>query len=412
MDMFSIDQIPKHREKNYYRSLLTSDDTAQELRIYNLADYFISKYNELWNGIRDERSVLFKKGTYQVFFASILRNVSMIIIIILSVFSVKDGNMSIGTLSLFIGLTATINSHIKNLFSAIPFHLNRTVPYISQFIEFMKNTYSLKESKKERIEPFPEIEFRKVCFKYPNSDSYVINNLSFKIKGKEKIALVGVNGAGKSTIIKLMLRFYEPDSGEILIGGKNIKSIKQSELYSVFGVCFQNITKYALTVKENIVLSSLKDSADNEKFETASYSSGIDEIFKDMSDGYETNLTRQFSSEGYEPSLGQWQKIAIARVLFRNADITILDEPSSALDPKAEDFIFKSFDKHCRNKGAIIVSHRLSSIYMVDRIFLIEKGTLLESGSHDELMQLNGKYAEMYRMQADKYVTDELKVNK
>ena len=180
----------------------------------------------------------------------------------------------------------------------------------------------------------------------------------------------------------------------------------------MFGVCFQNITKYALTAKENIVLSSLKNTPDDEKFEEVSRSSGVDEIFGDMPNGYNTELTRQFSSDGYEPSLGQWQKIAIARALFRNADITILDEPSSALDPKAEDFILKSFDKHCRNKGAIVVSHRLSSIYMVNRIFLIEKGMLLEQGTHDELIQLNGKYAELYRIQADKYLKDKAGENK
>ncbi len=412
MDMFSIDYIPKHREKNYLRLLMLGDESAQELRIYNLADYFRSKCNGLWNEIRVERAELFKKGTYKVFFASVLENVSLIMIIILSVFSVKDGNMSVGTLSLFIGFTATIKSHISYLFSAIPFHLNRTVPFILQFIEFIEktydfeNTYIAPKNKTEKIEPFPEIEFRNVSFKYPNSDSYAVKNLSFKIERKEKIALVGVNGAGKSTIIKLMLRFYEPESGEIFIGGRNIKSIKQSELYPVFGVCFQSITKYALTAKENIVLSSLKDGDNNEKFKEASRSSGADGIFEKFPQGYETELTRQFSSEGYEPSLGQWQKIAIARALFRGADITILDEPSSALDPEAEDFLFKSFAKHCGNKGAVLVSHRLSSVFMADRVFLMEKGTLLESGTHDELMRLNGRYAELYRMQAEKYLKD------
>ena len=171
----------------------------------------------------------------------------------------------------------------------------------------------------------------------------------------------------------------------------------------MFSVCFQSVTKYALTLKENITLSSSQISGKETDFKSATCMSGVDEMCESFTQGYDTELTRNFSPDGREPSLGQWQKIAIARTFFRNADITILDEPSSALDPEAEDFVFSSFSQFNEDRGGIIISHRLSSVLLVDRIFLIEQGMLIECGTHSELMGINGRYAELYNMQANKY---------
>lgn len=250
---------------------------------------------------------------------------------------------------------------------------------------------------------YPEIEFRNVYFKYPGNDEYTLNDLSFKIGSGKKIALIGVNGAGKTTVIKLLLRFYEPESGEILLDKKNIRSYPLGEVHKLFGVCFQDINRYSLTLRENIAISDIDRKDDIGSVKAAAMASGADKIIDELNEGLETDMTRQFNDKGAELSGGQWQKVALARAFFRQSQFIILDEPSSALDPEAEDYIFSSFKQLCQDKGGILVSHRLSSIMMVDEIVLLDNGVAIESGTHEELMSQNGKYAEMYRIQAEKY---------
>ena len=247
-----------------------------------------------------------------------------------------------------------------------------------------------------------DIEFKNVTFKYPNSDNVVLSNVSFKINRGEKIAIVGVNGAGKTTIIKLLLRFYEPNEGQILLNGIDIKEYSLSEYRKLFSVCFQNLTTYSMTLRENVALSDIDRASEENEIWNSIFSSGL-EFEKSSEITLDTPLTRAFEDSGFEPSGGQRQKIVIARAFFKNAPFVILDEPSSALDPIAEDHIFGSFSKLCGEKSGILISHRLSNIIMVDKIIYLESGSLLECGTHKDLMALKGRYAEMYHLQADKY---------
>jgi ATP-binding cassette subfamily B protein len=216
--------------------------------------------------------------------------------------------------------------------------------------------------------------------------------------------LIGINGAGKSTLIKLLLRFYEPQSGQILLDGKDIKKYSIEELHKLFGVCFQNTENYSLTMRENIAISDVSRIDDTDAVNAAAHAAGADKIYENFTDGLESDMTRKFNDKGYELSGGQWQKIGIARAFFRNSRFIILDEPSSALDPEAEDFIFSSFKSLCQNKGGILISHRLSSIIMVDEVVLLDNGTVIEQGTHAELIRNGGKYTELYNMQAEKYI--------
>lgn len=277
------------------------------------------------------------------------------------------------------------------------------VPRIINYISFQKYENIIKNDGTQSIPDRPDIEFRNVSFKYPGNETYTIKNLSFKICGGKKIALIGVNGAGKTTVVKLLLRFYEPESGNIIIGGKDICEYSFEELYHMFGICFQDVQRYSLSLRENIAISDISRLSNDFDIISAASASGADTIYNMLSERLDSQMTRRFDNNGAELSGGQWQKIALARAFFRNAQFIVLDEPSSALDPEAEDYVFSSFGRLCKDKGGILISHRLSSIMMVDEILLLDGGVLIESGTHDELMQKNGKYAEMYKLQAQKY---------
>ena len=403
VDLYSIDSIPENRQKNYYRSILTEALYAQDLRLYNLSDYFKNKFNDLWITIRKERAKLFKKGTWSIFLAALLSISGLIALLTWSIHSVIIGAMTIGTLSMYINLSQTVGRRFNYLSFSLPFYHNVTIPKILAYKEFVETVNIQVDEGIATAPHMPEIEFCDVCFKYPNSEEYVINHLSFKIGRAKKLALVGANGAGKSTIIKLLLRFYEPQEGKILLNGEDIKKYSKQSVRELFGVCFQDIYKYSMSFRENIALSDMKRFSNTKDVTWAATQSGADKIYKILPNGVDTNLSRDFDDDGYEPSGGQWQKIAISRAFFRKSDIVILDEPSSALDPEAEHFIFQRFHELCADKGGIIISHRLSSISMVDTIILIDKGRVLESGTHQELIEKNGEYARLYNMQASKY---------
>lgn len=403
MDNWSINNIPESRKKDYYKTLLTGSSAAKDLRLYNLSGYFKKKYNQLWDKIRYEREKLFIKGSVTSFLASLLTYSGIVVIILLSVRSVLLGGMAIGTLALYVGLAQKSGSNFGSIVRDIACQVKIIVPHIILYTDFLKYSNNIKDEGTESVPMYPEIEFRNVCFKYPGNEDYTLKDLNFKIGSGKKIALIGVNGAGKTTIIKLLLRFYDPESGEILLNGKNIRSYPLREIHKMFSVCFQDINYFSMTLRENIAISDIGRKDDDDSIKAAAEASGADKIIANLEDGLETDMTRQFNNNGAALSGGQWQKVALARAFFRNSQFIILDEPSSALDPEAEDYIFSSFKRLCKDKGGILVSHRLSGIMMVDEIVVLDHGVAIESGTHSELMKKNGKYAEMYRMQSEKY---------
>ncbi len=403
VDEWSISNIPETRKKDYYKSLLTRNYAAKDLRLYNLSGYFKQKFNDLWDRIRNERSKLFAKGSILSFLTSLLTYGGIVVIIVLSVHSLLLGSMAIGTFALYIGLAQTSGENFRSIIDDLACQIEIDVPHVIQYINFLNYENTIKDEGTNHVPQYPEIEFRNVYFKYPGNDEYTLNDLSFKIGSGKKIALIGVNGAGKTTVIKLLLRFYEPESGEILLDQKSICSYPLDEVHKLFGVCFQDINRYSLTLRENIAISDIDRKDDFDSVKAAAVASGADKIIDELNEGLETDMTRQFNDKGVELSGGQWQKVALARAFFRQSQFIILDEPSSALDPEAEDYIFSSFKQLCQDKGGILVSHRLSSIMMVDEIVLLDNGIAIEFGTHEELMHKNGKYAEMYRIQAEKY---------
>jgi ABC-type multidrug transport system fused ATPase/permease subunit len=275
--------------------------------------------------------------------------------------------------------------------------------YIDHFFEIQELPRLIKESPNPVIFKnisSPKIEFKNVYFRYPKGQ-LVLKNISFTINPGESIALVGANGAGKSTIIKLICRFYDVTSGEILINGVNIKNLKLSNWYEHMGTLFQDFVHYYLTVRENIVLGN-PSKIDEKQIRAAAKKAGADEFIEKLPKKYDQPLGREYE-DGEELSIGQWQKLAIARAFYRSSPLLILDEPTSAIDAEAEYEIFNNLEKAYKNKSLILVSHRFSTVRNANKIFVIEDGKIAEHGTHDRLIKLNGKYASMFNIQAKGY---------
>ena len=272
------------------------------------------------------------------------------------------------------------------------------------YIENLRSFLEYDEEIKDGDEPLPktgDIVFKNVSFKYDGAENYTLKNLNLTFGRNEKIAIVGHNGAGKSTIVKLLLRLYDAE-GEILYGDKNIKSFKLDEYRQLFSAVMQDFHIFALTVEENVKLGRVKE-GDAERIKHAILKSGMAEKIDSFENKEKTILTREFDSKGEQLSGGEQQKLAIAHVYSKDNRFVVLDEPSSALDPIAEHKMYKNMMDACENCGMIFISHRLSSAIDADRIYLIEDGSVAEVGTHGELMEQNGKYAEMFRRQAENY---------
>jgi ATP-binding cassette subfamily B protein len=253
-----------------------------------------------------------------------------------------------------------------------------------------------------------DIEFRDVSFTYPGKDAETqaaLKRVSFTIHAGEAIALVGRNGAGKTTLVKLLTRLYEPDEGEILIGGRNIKEYDLKELRAQVGVIFQDYVNYYMTAQENIGVGRVDKIESRELVISAARKSGASAVIEKLPQGYDTMLGRWFKDlkDSTQLSGGEWQKIALARAFMRDARILVLDEPTSALDAQAEYEVFTKFRELTKGKTAVFISHRFSTVRLADRIYVIENGSIIESGSHQELITLDGRYAQLFNLQAEAY---------
>jgi ATP-binding cassette subfamily B protein len=244
--------------------------------------------------------------------------------------------------------------------------------------------------------------FENVHFKYPEAENYVLKGISMELKAGQKLALVGENGAGKSTLIKLMLRFYEPTSGRILLDGTDIRKFNKADYQAMFGVIFQDFVRYELSLRENIAVGNISDIQNDEKIKIAAEMSLAKEVISDMPDGLQQKLGKRFV-KGAELSGGQWQKVALARAYMKDASVLILDEPTAALDARAEYEAFQRFIGLTEGKTAVIISHRFSTVRMADTIVVLQDGIITESGSHEDLLNHNGTYKELFELQAAGY---------
>ena len=323
---------------------------------------------------------------------------------------VFTGEFQIGDYTLYTGAIASVATSISTLIASTGTIYEGTL-FIDNLIAFMNEKQNIIPCQQpaELVAHGAEhtIEFQDVSFRYPGTKKDVLQNISFTIAPGQTLALVGLNGAGKTTLIKLLTRLYDPTAGRILLDGKDLKTYDIKSLYQTFGIIFQDFGKYALSVKENIQLGDIHKDVSMDTVEYAARQSTAGEYIEKLPRGYDTPLMRIFEQDGLELSIGQWQKLAIARAFYADSDIMILDEPTASLDPMAEQEIFNQFDRLRNNKTTVFVSHRLSSATIADQILVIEQGCLIEKGSHRELMAQKGRYYDLFTTQSKRYVSQE-----
>ncbi len=399
---FQREHMKDERKIYYIMNMALSREYAKDIRIYNLFPLLSSKIMNTWNHLYKSKKKITKKHTKMLVAADILPEMTTIIILFLLGLSVINGNRSIGDFNYYQGIIGQV---IAGLYMVI---YNYGQIYdgkirINNYLKFIQFENKVKDEGKEVLDKSDfVIEFRNVSFKYKEDSNFTLENLNFKLNSNQKIALVGVNGSGKTSIIKLLLRFYDPNEGTILIDNKDIREYTIESLRKCFSPMFQDYCNYAFTVRENVSLSDYNGSEDEDKIYYSLNKSGAEGFVNNFPEKINTYLTRQYE-DGEELSGGQWQKIALSRTFFRDTVMYILDEPSSALDAEAEDELFRQFEDLYKNKGAILISHRLSNVKSADKIIVIDNGKVIEQGTHKELMSLDKKYAHMYKLQAQKY---------
>ncbi len=398
---------PHERKLGYVNRVFYLNDYAKEVRLNTeVSDELLKDFDETNDKLLD----IDKKNAGRRFGLQLMKDYicnSFLIDVLYMIYLVYSAavlhRISYSNVAVMRGTANRMKNRMRQFSDVYP-----KMQEISMYVEKMQNFLNIEPkiisaTKKPLPEKPAEIELRNVSFGYNEKDGYILNNISMKINPYSKIAIVGYNGAGKTTLIKLIMRLYDPNEGEILLNGVNIKEYDVEEYRRKIGTVFQDFKIFAATVKENVLLDFAESGKDAEVM-NAVEKSGFAKRLETLSDGLETNLTTEFEENGVNLSGGEGQKLAVARVFYKDANLIILDEPSSALDPIAEYHLNHSMLTAAENKSVVFISHRLSTTRIADRIYMLENGSIIEEGSHAELLSRKGKYAEMWRLQAGQYL--------
>ncbi len=403
-------QSPLRRLMLYFGALMTTDTYNKEIKLFNLGNYFINQFRSLTNQFYGENKQIITRRFLANLAWTTLTSFADTAIYIYIALQAVAGRITIGGLSLYTQTVWQVGGSFHDILNGISnaYESNLYISTLFEFLKYKPKLVSPQNPRPFRIDPETkglDIEFRNVSFTYPGKDAEAeatLKDVSFTIRAGEAIALVGRNGAGKTTLVKLLTRLYDPDEGEILINGSNIKEYDLKEMRDQIGVIFQDFVNYYLSAYQNIGVGRVDQIENRALIESAACKSGADAVIERLPQGYDTVLGRWFE-KGAQLSGGEWQKIALARAFMRDARILILDEPTSSLDAHAEYEVFTNFRTLSRGKTSIFISHRFSTVRLADRIFVVENGSVTESGSHQELMELNGRYAELFNLQAEAY---------
>jgi len=407
------------RQMNYYSDLMVNKDLVKEVRLFHLSDTFIGRYRTTFDKyFAGLRSLIWRENIGYLII-NVITNAAYLVFFALIAYRVFLGQMMIGDYSLYTNSLMSVSACISSLIT-ISAHIYEGTLFIDNLIAFIKEKQTvvpvLPEPTEKDPHPAPArinhgsahtIVFEHVSFCYPGSDRRVLDDVCVTIRPGETLVLVGLNGAGKTTLIKLLTRLYDPTEGRILLDGRDLREYDVEDLYKMFGIIFQDFGKYAVSVSENISFGDVYRIPDAQKIREAAVKSNADEYISKLKGGYDTALMRYFEPDGTELSIGQWQKLAIARAFYSTSDVLILDEPTASLDPMAEQEIFNQFDRLRADKTTIFVSHRLSSATVASKILVMEYGRVIEEGDHRTLMDNKGRYYELFSTQAKRYISEQ-----
>jgi ATP-binding cassette subfamily B protein len=400
---FQREQTPEARKTAYFNWLLTGDRPARELRLFGLGEYFKSLFRRSFLKQKEEEINIIRKRTLIETISNLFKAAAVFIVLLFIARETINKKLSLGEMAMFILAFRQGMMYIKDIFSSLA-GLYEDSLFIGDTFEFL----NLKEkivAEEPVIVPgafTKKLDIQNISFSYPGNNQSVINNVSFEIKKGEIVALVGPNGAGKSTLVRLLCRLYDPETGLIKIDGNDIKNLDPGEYRKFFSVVFQDFMLYNLSAGENIRLGNTGIENPKEKIISAASLSGVEDLISSLPNGYDTVIGNLFD-DSRELSWGEWQKIAIARALYREASILILDEPSSALDSETEYEIFSRFREIVKGKTSILISHRFTNVKLADRIIVLNKGEVEENGTHEELMKKKGLYYNMYIKQKSRF---------
>jgi ATP-binding cassette subfamily B protein len=392
------------RRLHYLSFLLTTDSPAKELRIFGLHNALLKRYREIFARFyRENRSLNLRRTSSQIVlggFGTLLSGLTYAYVVLQTI----AGRLTLGQLTLYYQAFQQSQVQLSNLVAGVAGVYENSL-FLTNLFEYFSYTPKLPV----RADPVPVpspirqgLVLENVSFHYPGTEAWVLKDVSFAIRPGETIALVGANGAGKTTLVKLLARLYDPTRGRITLDGVDLRDFDPTELHRRVGVIFQDYLRYQLTVLENIGFGRVEAMHDPERLARAARQAGADTVIASLPEGYATPLGRWFH-DGQELSVGQWQKIALARAFMRDADLLILDEPTSSLDVRSEYEVFRTFAELMEAKMAVLISHRFSTVRMASRIVVIEGGSVQEHGGHEELIARGGLYAELFEMQAASY---------
>lgn len=397
-------QTPAKRQLDYLRQVGGSREAAKELKLFNLSDFFTGRFTAISNAILDENLALSRKRLWAVSALSVLSSCGYYGAYLWVIYNTVTGKLNLGTLVFLTGAIMAAQTNISQVFSTLSGIADQAL-FLTDLLEFfrMKPTVMSKPNALPAPRPIRRgFEFKNVWFRYPDTERWILRSLNFTLECGERIALIGQNGQGKTTIVKLLTRLYDPSEGQVLLDGIDLREYNIEDLCNEIGVIFQDFMRYEMTARENIGVGRIELLSDLDSIKSAAEKSLADGVIAKLQYGYEQMLGRRFEG-GVDLSGGEWQKLALARAYLRDAQVLVLDEPTAALDARAEFEVFERFNELTEGKMALFISHRFSTVRMAERIIVLEDGAIAEKGNHDQLMALGGRYAEMFELQASSY---------
>jgi ATP-binding cassette subfamily B protein len=397
-------QTPIRRQLDYLRVLGGSREAAKELKLFGLNEFLTERFTRLSDEIYDENVALSRRRLIAGSFLSLVGTMGYYSAYVFVIWRTISGALSIGTLTFLSGAILQASSNIQQIFSTLSGIADQAL-FLTDLLAFFEMQPTIRSKPNGLAAPRPILrgfEFRDVSFRYPGSPRLILDRMNFLLQPGERVALIGENGQGKTTVVKLITRLYDPTEGQILLDGVDLREYSLEDLYREIGVIFQDFMRYEMTARENIAIGRVEEVDNLALLRTAARKSMADNVIARLPRGYEQMLGSRFDG-GQDLSGGEWQKVALARAYLRNAQLLILDEPTAALDARSEFEVFHRFAELTTGKMALFISHRFSTVRMADRIVVLDNGKIAEEGSHDQLAGMGGRYAEMFEMQAASY---------